>query len=599
VVTCGFDFWDGLGDPGGLRRQIIPVGFGNSMRPLKRHKDASGKLFLEVPLRGGDLIRHPLLNKGTAFSAQEREDFHLTGLLPHESNTLEQQVQRAGSAIRRIKEPMDKYASLVTMQNRNEQLFFSVLCANLQELMPIIYTPTVGQATQRFSHEFRGGRGLWITPDHKGKMKDIIRRGPFFDDIRLIVITDSESILGIGDQGAGGMAISVGKLALYTAGAGIHPAETLPICLDVGTNNEELLNDDLYLGWRHSRLTGEKYFALCEEFVEAVAEVFPKALIQWEDFRNNNALILLEEYRNRFLSFNDDIQGTGAVALAGVLSGLRVKGEKLAGQRIVIHGAGAAGYGIALQVMDELSQLGLSDQEIKESIAVLDSKGLVIADRLEDGHYKQKIAWPRELAQKYGLDVNDPNLELVVDNYKPTILIGSSGSPGAFHQEIVASMLTHTARPIILPFSNPTSLSEAVPADLLKWSNGQTLVATGSPYEPVELNGRSYVIGQGNNVFIFPGLGLGALASDSTQVTDGMVSAAAIALAKSVKDEELETGSLYPSVVRLREVSRQVALAVALRAVEEGVAPMRTELEIQVALDEMIWEPVYPEYVPV
>jgi len=307
----------------------------------------------------------------------------------------------------------------------------------------------------------------------------------------------------------------------------------------------------------------------------------------------------LEKYRNRILSFNDDIQGTGAVALAGVLSGLRVKGEKLSDQRIVIHGAGAAGYGIALQVMDELSQLGLSDQEIKDSIAVLDSKGLVIADRLEDGHYKQKLGWPRELAQKYGLDVNDPNLELVVDNYKPTILIGSSGSPGAFHQEIVASMLKHTARPIILPFSNPTSLSEAVPADLLEWSNGQALVATGSPYEPVELNGRNYVIGQGNNVFVFPGLGLGALASDSTQVTNGMVSAAASALAKSVKDEELETGSLYPSVVRLREVSRQVALAVALRAVEEGVAPMRSELEIQKALDEMIWEPVYPEYVPV
>jgi malic enzyme len=333
--------------------------------------------------------------------------------------------------------------------------------------------------------------------------------------------------------------------------------------------------------------------------VEAVAEVFPKALIQWEDFRNNNALILLEEYRHRFLSFNDDIQGTGAVTLAGVLSGLRVKGEKLADQRIVIHGAGAAGYGIALQIMDELSQLGVSDEDIRGAIAVLDSKGLVISDQLEDDHYKQKLAWPRELARQYGLDVNDVNLELVVDNYKPTILIGSSGSPGAFHQDIVASMLTHTERPIILPFSNPTSLSEAAPADLLKWSNGQVLVATGSPYEPIELNGRSYVIGQGNNVFIFPGLGLGALASEATQVTDGMVSAAASALAKSVKDEELETGSLYPSVVRLREVSREVALAVAFRAAEEGVAPMRTELEVQAALDEMIWEPAYPEYIPV
>ena len=346
-------------------------------------------------------------------------------------------------------------------------------------------------------------------------------------------------------------------------------------------------------------MTGDEYFSLCEEFVEAVSEVFPKALIQWEDFRNNNALLLLDAYRNKALSFNDDIQGTGAVALAGVLSGLRVKGESLKDQRIAIHGAGAAGYGVALQVMDELSQLGLSENEIRESIAVLDSRGLVITDRLEDGHYKSKLGWSREMAKKYGLDVNDPNLELVVDNFKPTILIGSSGSPGAFHKKIVTSMLAHTERPIILPFSNPTSLSEAEPADVLEWSNGQALVATGSPYEPVQLNGRSHVIGQGNNVFIFPGLGLGALASDATQVTDGMVSAAASALAKSVKEEELATGSLYPSVVRLREVSHQVALAVALRAVEEGVAPMRTEREALRALEEMIWEPVYPEYVPV
>jgi malic enzyme len=572
---------------------------GYAMRPLKRIKTKDGHIRLEVPLRGGDLIRHPQLNKGTAFTPQERDDFHLHGLLPHATNTLEQQIQRASANIKRLSDPLDRYAGLVTLQNRNEQLFFNVLLDNLQEFMPIIYTPTVGAATQRFSHEFRGGRGLWITPEDKGRMKDMLRRGPFFDDIRLIVITDSESILGIGDQGAGGMAISVGKLALYTAGAGIHPSQTLPICLDVGTNNEELLNDDLYLGWRHPRVTGDEYFELCEEFVEAVAEVFPQCLIQWEDFRNNNALILLEKYRNRFLSFNDDIQGTGAVTVAGVLSGLRAKGEKLAGQRIVIHGAGAAGYGIALQIMDELSQFGLSDDEITRSIAVLDSKGLVIGDRIPEDHYKQKLAWSRDMAREYGLDVNDPNLEMVVDNYKPTILIGSSGSPGAFHEGIVESMLSHTERPIILPFSNPTSLSEAAPADLLKWSNGQALVATGSPYDPVELNGKTYVIGQGNNVFIFPGLGLGALVAESKAVTDGMVNAAAAALAKAVSDEELDTGSLYPSVTRLREVSREVALAVALRAVEEGCAPMKSPAELNKALDDMIWDPVYPEYIPV
>ena len=569
------------------------------MRPLKQSRNAEGQLQLEVPLRGHELIRHPMLNKGTAFTTEEREQFHLLGLLPSDINPLERQVQRASAAIRRLEDPLDKYAYLVTLQNRNEHLFYAVLCANLQELMPVIYTPTVGRATQRFSHEFRGGRGLWITPEHKGKIRDILRRNTFFDDIRLTVVTDSESILGIGDQGAGGMAISIGKLALYTAGAGIHPAQTLPICLDVGTNNEELLKDDLYLGRRHERIPMDEYLELVDEFVLAMNEVFPKALIQWEDFRNNNALALLEQYRNEVLSFNDDIQGTGAVTLAGVLSALRVKKEKLGDQRIVIHGAGAAGYGIALQIMDELSDSGLSSEEISGKIAVLDSKGLVISDRVPEGHYKEELAWPRERAAEYGLDLNDPDLQMVVDKFRPTILIGSSGSPGAFDEAIVSSMIEHTERPVILPFSNPTSLSEAAPADLLKWSDGKALVATGSPYDPVEMGGKTHVVGQGNNVFIFPGLGLGALIAEARQVTSGMVSAAASALAKAVSDEELDTGSLYPSVTRLREVSRQVALDVALRAVSEGVASPRTEMDLKIALDEMSWEPVYPTYVPV
>lgn len=569
------------------------------MRPLKQSRRSDGQLQLEVPLRGHELLRHPMLNKGTAFTPEEREEFHLLGLLPSDINTMERQIQRASAAIRRLEDPLEKYGYLVTLQNRNEHLFYAVLCENLQELMPVIYTPTVGRATQRFSHEFRGGRGLWITPDHKGKIKDILRRGTFFDDIRLTVITDSESILGIGDQGAGGMAISIGKLALYTAGAGIHPSQTLPICLDVGTNNEELLNDDLYLGRRHERIPNDEYLELVDEFVEAMHEVFPKALIQWEDFRNNNALTLLEKYRNGYLSFNDDIQGTGAVTLAGVLSALRFKGEKLADQRIVIHGAGAAGLGIAVQIMDELSESDMDAEEISKRIAVLDSKGLVIDDRVPEDHYKQQLAWPRERAAQYGLDVNDPDLQMVVDKFKPTILIGSSGSPGAFDEAIVSSMIGHTERPIILPFSNPTSLSEAAPADLLKWSDGKALVATGSPYDPVEHNGKTHVIGQGNNVFIFPGLGLGALVAEARQVTDGMVSAAATALAKIVSDEELESGSLYPSVTRLREVSHHVALEVALRAISEGVGASRTELELKIAIEEMSWEPVYPSYVPV
>lgn len=569
------------------------------MRPLKQYRNSDGSIAIEVPLRGHELIRHPMLNKGTAFTHEEREQFHLQGLLPSDINPMDRQIQRASAAIGRLSDPLEKYGYLATLLNRNEHLFYAVLCANLQDLMPIIYTPTVGRATQRFSHEFRGGRGLWITPAHKGRIRDILRRGTFFDDIRLTVVTDSESILGIGDQGAGGMAISIGKLALYIAGAGIHPAQTLPVCLDVGTNNEELLADDMYLGWREPRLTGDAYLEMVDEFVQAMNEVFPQALIQWEDFRNNNALILLDKYRNSCLSFNDDIQGTGAVTLAGVLSALRVKGEKIADQRIVIHGAGAAGYGIALQIMDDLSQYGLSGNDIREKIAVLDSKGLVIKERAPTDSYKQAIAWPEALADKYELNINNPDLETVVDKFKPTILIGSSGSAGAFNQGIVDKMLTTTERPVILPFSNPTSLSEAAPADLLKWSDNRVLVATGSPYDPVEHNGLTTVIGQGNNVFIFPGLGLGALVAEARQVTDGMVSAAANALAQAVSEDELQSGSLYPSVTRLRDVSSEVALAVAMCATSEGVAPGRSESEMRSRITEASWEPVYPRYIPI
>lgn len=570
------------------------------MRPLKRSRNSEGKPCVEVPLRGHDLIRHPLLNKGTAFTDRERTDFHLHGLLPSGHNTLEQQTRRSSAAVARVSDPLEKYNYLVTLQNRNEQLFYSVLCENLESLMPIIYTPTVGRATQRFSHEFRGGRGLWITPEHRGKIRDMLRRGPYFDDIRLMVVTDNESILGIGDQGAGGMAISVGKLALYSAGAGIHPAQTLPVSLDIGTNNEELLNDDLYLGWREERLTGDAYFSLVEEFVEAVQEVFPAALIQWEDFRNANALSLLSEYRGKVLSFNDDIQGTGAVTLAGIMSALRSKDESLNDQRIVIHGAGAAGYGIALQLIDAMCQQGNNREDAIKQIAVLDSKGLLINERLDEGNYKHEISWSREYAASHNLDLNQPDLENVVAQFKPSILIGSSGSPGAFDEGIVGSMSAHCERPVILPFSNPTSLSEAAPADLLKWTDGKALVATGSPYDPVTLDdGRTVKIGQGNNVFIFPGLGLGAIVAEAAQVTDSMVSAAAFSLAEQVSEAELNSGSLYPSVTRLREVSRAVALAVAKQAREDGVTMDFGDQELETRLEEAVWEPGYPEYLPV
>ena len=413
--------------------------------------------------------------------------------------------------------------------------------------------------------------------------------------MRLIVATDSESILGIGDQGAGGMAISVGKLALYVAGAGIHPGETLPICLDVGTNNPTLLNSAQYLGWPHERLRGEAYDAFINEFVDAVQSVFPQALLQWEDFRKDNALRILNQHRHRILSFNDDIQGTGAIALAGVLSALRVTGDELVDQRIVIYGAGAAGLGIGRQLKAALLDKGLTEEQIPARIGVLDSRGLLVNDREFSDTYKAELAWPASLANDYAFG-SARGLDAVIDQYHPTVLIGASGQAGAFRQTLVQRMALHVERPVILPFSNPTPVSEAIPEDILRWTDGRALVATGSPFDPVVLEDRTYLIGQGNNVFIFPGLGLGALITRSTEVTDAMVSAAAAALAATVTDEEIASGLLFPAVERLRGVSEQIAIAVAEQAESDGVAEITGEEAIE-ALHQGMWSPGYVDYI--
>jgi malic enzyme len=462
--------------------------------------------------------------------------------------------------------------------------------------MPVVYTPTVGLATQNFSHVFRRGRGVWITPNFRGKIASILENACAGRDIRLVVATDNESILGIGDQGAGGMAISIGKLALYTAGAGIAPDQTLPVSLDVGTDNADLLEDPLYLGWRQHRLRGAEYDALIDEFAAAVAEVFPGALLQWEDFRKNNALTILDRHRDRMLSFNDDIQGTGAVAVAGVLAALRLKEEPLIDQRIVIHGAGAAGLGISRQIRAAMQSEGLAPAEALARIAVLDSRGLLVEDNEIADAYKKEMAWPIELAR--GLNLTDPDrrdLHGTVAAFEPTILIGTSGQPGAFDEDLIRKMSRSVDRPVILPFSNPTSQSEARPEDLLEWTDGRAIVASGSPFPPVRHGNRIIQIGQGNNVFIFPGLGLGALLAEARTVTDGMVTAASAALAAEVGEEELASGRLYPEVTRLREVSRAVALRVAQQANEDGVAacPMET---VEDRIDTAMWSPCYPEY---
>ncbi|MEM6709805.1 MAG: NAD-dependent malic enzyme [Pseudomonadota bacterium] len=542
-------------------------------------------------LAGLAILRDPLKNKGSAFTEAERQRLGISGLIPARYNTQSQQAERMWRTLKRIDTPLDRYRELSSLQDRNEYLYYRVLMDHLQELMPIVYTPTVGEATREFSNVFQRGRGLWVTPDHRGRVRELLANAVGHRDIRLLVVTDNESILGIGDQGAGGMAISIGKLSLYTAAAGIAPEQTLPVSLDVGTDNRALLEDPNYLGWQEPRLRGADYDALVEEFVAAVTDLFPAALLQWEDFRKSNALALMERYRGRVLSFNDDIQGTGAVTLAGVMGALRVKGESLAQQRIVIHGAGAAGLGIANQISAAITAEGASPEA---HLAVLDSRGLLVDDQRYSDDYKNALAWSASRAAAAGLgDPEQRQLAAVVDGFRPTVLIGTSGSPGSFDESIIQSMLAGCPRPVVLPLSNPTANAEAVPADLVRWTDGNALIATGSPFDPVQFGSRTIEIGQGNNVFIFPGLGLGSLLAGATAISDAMITAAAQALADAVAPHELDRGLLYPSINRLRQVSARVACAVAQQAIDEGLATREPLLD---QLEQAMWTPDYPSY---
>ena len=547
-------------------------------------------------LRGHALMRDPLLYKGSAFTPEERKLLGLNGLLPPAFNSQDQQAVRFYERLCSIADPLARYRELAGLQDRNEHLYYRILLDHLAELMPIVYTPTVGLACQKFSEVFQRGRGVWITPADRGRIREVLEIAAEGRNVRLAVVTDNESILGIGDQGAGGMAISIGKLALYTAAAGIDPATTLPVSLDVGTNNKALLQNDMYLGWCSERMTGAPYDALVHEFVEAFADLFPHALIQWEDLRKDNALNILERYRHAALSFNDDIQGTGAVALAGILSALRVKGEKLDQQRMVIHGAGAAGLGIARQIKAALRLDGVPEEELHRCVALLDSRGLLVDDRPQSDDYKTELAWPLRTALEFGID-DDRSLEAVVAGYRPTVLIGTSGQPGAFHEKLVRSMAAAVAAPLIMPMSNPTASSEATPADLVRWTDGRAMMATGSPFAPVEHNGRTIHIGQGNNVFVFPALGLGTLLAGAREVSDAMITSAAHALAAQVTDAELQRGLLYPDVGRLREITAVSAAAVCAEAFERGHASAERPADLQAAARDAMWKPDYPTFI--
>ncbi len=558
------------------------------MEAYRRKRGSDGRERVEVRLRGPQLLNHPMYNRATAFTREERRALALSGLLPDVVSTMEQQAQRAYGNIMRKSDPLERYIGLAALQDRNEHLFYKVLAEHLEEFLPVVYTPTVGLACQQYSQIFRRSRGLWITPDHKGRMTEVLTNAPY-EDVRLIVVTDNERILGLGDQGAGGMGIPIGKLSLYCAAAGIHPAQTLPVSLDVGTDNEQLLGDDLYIGWRHPRLRGEAYDVFVEEFVRAVKLRFPKALLQWEDFKQWNAFRLLDRYRKELPSFNDDIQGTAAVAVAGIFAAARAAERPFTEERLVIAGAGAAGVGIARLFRSALARAGAAAEALRGAVTILDSKGLVVDAQDE---YRRDLAWTAELASAHGLRAGSSLLD-VVRALKPTVLLGVSGKQGLFTEDVVRAMAAQVARPAIFPLSNPTSSCEGKPAELLAWTEGRALVATGSPFEPVEVGGRLLRIGQGNNAFVFPGVGLGVLISEAREVTDGMFAAAADTLAAQLAPEDCAAGSLFPRISELRRITTRVAEAVVRQAIAEGVARNPPDSPAD-AVAAAMWDPVYP-----
>ena len=547
--------------------------------------------------RGHAVLADPLLNKGTAFTSEERDLFELDGMLPYQETDRDHQVQRAYEhVLDKGDNPLEKYVAMASLLDRNETLFYQLLATRVEELLPIVYTPTVGQAAITFSHIFRRGRGLWITPDHKGRIFEVLGHARN-EVVKLIVVTDNERILSLGDQGVGGMVIPVGKLALYTLGSGIHPVYTLPISLDVGTDNEDLLADDLYVGWRHPRLRGEEYYELVDEFVDAVKRRWPRAVLQWEDFKKANAFTLLDRYRRAVTSFNDDIQGTAAVVVAGIIAYCRATGTKLSDQRVMLVGAGAAGVGIGRQLHHELEESGLVGDGLRTAIALFDSRGLVIDDGSDLDDHKRDLAWPEEVAAAAGLD-RSSDLAAAVQAIQPTVLIGTTGKAGVFTEPIIRGLVKHVENPLVMALSNPTSKSEAVPDDIFKWTDGRAYVATGSPFEPVEYGGRTLGVNQCNNVYVFPGVGLGAIVSEATEVTDSMFAAAAHALAEQVDSPTLAAGMLYPPLTELRSISRSIAAAVAREARDSGVGTEATDAEIDERLDHEIWNLDYPTLRP-
>ncbi len=536
---------------------------------------------------GVDLLHDPKLNKGTAFTEEERDKLALRGLLPPRIFTGEEQSKRILENFHNKTDDLEKYIYMVALQDRNETLFYRTGIDNIEEIMPIIYTPVVGKACQLFGHIWRRPRGLYLTLNDKGRIAEVLRNWPM-KKVGIIVVTDGERILGLGDLGANGMGIPIGKLALYTACAGVHPSLCLPITIDVGTNNEELLNDPLYIGLLQTRLRGEVYDELIDEFIWAVQDVFPGALIQFEDFSNQNAFRLLRKYQDQVCTFNDDIQGTASVTLAGIYSAIRITGQNLTDQKILFQGAGEAGVGIANLIVSALEAEGMSHDEAKRKCWLVDSKGLVVKSRDNLQDHKLTYAHDHKIVS---------SLISAMETLKPTILIGVSGQPQTFTQPIVEAMGKINEQPVIFALSNPTSKAECTAEQAYSWTNGRAIFASGSPFDPVTLNGKTYVPGQGNNAYVFPGVGLGIIESGARHVTNEMFFAAAKALAKEVSEDDLAKGSVYPPLPQIRDVSAVIASVVAEVAYERGLATVERPDDLLDYMKSRQYQPDYESYV--
>ncbi len=567
------------------------------MLQYKLIRDKQGKIqFIETPLMHSELLNTPKLNKGTAFTQEERETFGLLGKFPARVETLEEQVKRTYRQYQEHETALDKNVYLNSLHDRNETVFFKLVGEHLTEMLPIIYTPTIGEAVEKFSQELRKSRGLFIDYNDQDRIEEILdnRLNP---EIDIVLVTDGEGVLGIGDQGIGGMDIAIGKLMVYILCGGIDPLRTLPIQLDVGTNNEKLLNDPLYLGWRHKRIQGKDYDQFIDKFVVAIRKKLPEAFLHWEDFGRENARRNLARFRDKMATFNDDMQGTGATALACILAGIKATDTQFSDHRIAILGAGTAGVGIADQIHDAMVQSGMSEEEARRRFWLVDRPGLLTSDMKDLEPFQKPYArdpsetkgWQRE---------NDDQISFydVVKNAKPTIIIGCSTVHGAFNEKIIREMVSYTKHPLVFPMSNPTSKSEAEPADVIKWSDGQALLATGSPFEPVDFKGKKIPIAQANNAYVFPGVGLGVIAVKAQRVTDGMLRVAADTLSDCAPAMHDKFAPLLPDLEDVQAVSKKIALAVAKKAREEGFAGVPDDLDLRKRIEDIFWEPQYYPY---